>query len=100
MLTVSFPVQEGNAALNNGQLPKILQNFIEQYKPEAAYFSTNDDGERASIMVFDLKDPSEMPKISEPLFQGLNARVTFKPVMNAEDLKKGISSLERAAAMN
>jgi hypothetical protein len=45
-------------------------------------------------MVFDLKDPSEIPAIAEPFFLNLNAKVEFSPVMNAEDLKKGLESLQ------
>ncbi|MGH7661682.1 MAG: hypothetical protein ACRENA_12315 [Vulcanimicrobiaceae bacterium] len=98
MMTVTIPHEPGNAALKSGKLQQIIQNFVQQYKPEAAYFSTNPDGERGGIMVFDLQDSSEMPKISEPLFQELGARITFKPCMNLEDLKKGLSSLELAGA--
>ena len=98
MMTVSFPTETFNDAVKNGTMQRILQNFVQEYKPEATYFSTNADGERGSIMVFDLKDSSEMPKIAEPLFQELNARITFKPCMNLEDLRKGLSSLEPAAA--
>jgi hypothetical protein len=98
MMTVSFPTDQMNDSIKGGTMQRILQNFIEQYKPEACYFSTNAEGERGSIMVFDLKDSSEMPKIAEPLFQELNARVTFKPCMNLEDLRKGLSALEHATA--
>jgi hypothetical protein len=98
MMTVSIPNEQGNAARKSGKLQQIIQNFVEEFKPEAAYFATNPDGERGGIMVFDLKDTSEMPKIAEPLFQELNARITFKPCMNLEDLRKGISSLEPATA--
>lgn len=96
MMTVTIPNEQGSAALKSGRLPQIIQNFVQEYKPEAAYFATNQDGERSGIMVFDLTDVSEIPKIGEPLFQELSARITFKPCMNLEDLKKGLSSLELA----
>jgi hypothetical protein len=44
-------------------------------------------------MVFDLKDPSDIPSIAEPLFQSMNAKITLTPVMNAEDLMKGLEKL-------
>lgn len=47
-------------------------------------------------MVFDLKDPSQIPVISEMFFFGLHAHIDYKPVMNAEDLRKGLSSIDRA----
>jgi len=44
--------------------------------------------------VFDLKDPSQLPPISEPLFSKLNAKIQLFPVMNQEDLQKGLQQLE------
>jgi len=48
------------------------------------------------MMFFDMKDASEIPGIAEPLFAGLNARVQLLPVMNAEDLKRGVDSARQA----
>jgi hypothetical protein len=41
-----------------------------------------------------LKDPSEIPAICEPFFMNMNAKVEMSPVMNADDLKKGLDSLQ------
>jgi len=46
-------------------------------------------------MVFDMQDSSLMPVISEPFFQNLGAQVTYTPVMNYEDVQKGLSQLGR-----
>jgi hypothetical protein len=40
-----------------------------------------------------MKDTSEIPRIVEKLFQSGNAAVEVLPVMNAEDLKKGLAAL-------
>jgi hypothetical protein len=45
---------------------------------------------------FDMKDASEIPAIAEPLFAGLNARIQLLPVMNADDLKRGLDSARQA----
>ena len=89
MMKVTIPVEAGNKGISEGLLPKIVMGTIERVKPECSYFTTN-HGERCAIMVFDLKDPSDIPSIAEPFFNGLHARVEFAPVMTPEDLKKGL----------
>jgi hypothetical protein len=42
-------------------------------------------------MIGDFKDVSDIPAIAEPLFMALDAAVEFIPVMNAEELKTGLS---------
>ena len=86
-------VTTGNKAVTDGTLAKLIQSTMERLKPEATYFFTV-DGNRSCFMVFDLKDPSEIPAIAEPLFQSLNARIEFAPVMNAEDLQKGLQAVQ------
>jgi hypothetical protein len=90
MIRLTIPVEAGNRAFRDGSLPKTMMELIERLKPEAAYFFP-DRGVRTALMVVDLKDPSDIPAIAEPLFESLNAAVEFLPVMNAEDLKKGIA---------
>jgi hypothetical protein len=68
---------------------------MERLKPEAAYFFP-DGGVRTCIMIVDLKDVTDMPGVAEPLFMKLNAKVEFLPVMNAEELKRGLSKVMQA----
>jgi len=91
MLKITVPVEAGNAAVEDGSLPKIIQGAIARLKPEAAYFFA-EGGERSMLFVFDMADASHIPQIAEPLFTGLNAAVSLIPVMNAEDLQKGLSA--------
>lgn len=92
MIKVTVPVEAGNKALQEGTLPKVISDALERLRPEAAYFLP-DRGIRSAIMVIDIKDPSEIPSIAEPFFTQLNAAVEFTPVMNAEDLKKGLERI-------
>ena len=93
MMRVTIPVDHGNKAIKDGSLPKIIQSLLQDVKPEAAYFTTL-DGLRTGFMVFDLKDSTDIPRITEPLFQGFNATVQFVPVMNADDLKTGLNKID------
>ena len=61
-------------------------------EPEAAYFGP-DGGVRTCFFVFDLAHPSQIPPISERFFQAANARVEMFPVMNQEELQRGLSQL-------
>jgi len=86
-------VMASNKAIMDGSLSKLMQTTMEKLKPEASYFTTI-DGCRACFIVFDLKDPSDIPSIAEPFFLNLNAKVEFSPVMDADDLKKGLEMLQ------
>jgi len=44
------------------------------------------------MLFFDMRDASDIPAIVEPLFMGLNALVEILPVMNGDDLKKGLAA--------
>jgi hypothetical protein len=90
MLKVTIPVEAGNKAIKDGTLPKTLQATMEQLKPEAAYFFP-ENGVRTALYFFNLQDVSQIPVIAEPLFMGMNAALTMIPVMNAEDLQKGLT---------
>ena len=93
MIKVTVPVEAGNKAFRDGTLQKTILGMLEQLKPEAAYFFP-ERGVRTSICFVDLKDPSDIPAIAEPLFERLNAAVEFQTVMNADDLKKGFGKIQ------
>ena len=91
MLTIKMPVGPSNRAVQDGSLGKIIEATMADLKPESAYFYPQ-DGKRAAIFVFDMKNSEDTARIAERFFFGLDAEVSFTPVMNAEDLKKGLSS--------
>ncbi len=89
MLRVMMDTAAANKAAQDGTMQKTLQRLFDDLKPEAAYFTTQ-DGQRGGYFFFDMKDPSEMPVIAEPLFAALGARLTWQPVMSREDLMAGL----------
>jgi len=91
LMKVQLPTEGGNRAIKDGTLPNVIRKTLETVQAEAAYFTTM-DGHRTMIAVFDMKATSDMPKIAEPLFMGLNASVEFMPCMNADELKAGLSA--------
>jgi hypothetical protein len=89
LLKVTIPVAKGSQAVADGSLQRILGEVLGALKPEAAYFCTL-EGKRSALIVFDLADVSQIPAIAEPLFQTLDASVEFEPVMNQDDLMRGL----------
>jgi len=96
LLRVSIPVEAGNAAAKDGSLGSTIERILADLKPEASYFYADDDGHRAGSIVFDMKDPSQIPAVAEPWFLALNAKVSLRPIMNPQDLAKAGPSIGAA----
>ena len=92
MMKVRMDTEAGSRAIQDGSMASLLQETLGKLQPEAAYFGP-DDGMRTAFIVFDLKDPSQLPSITEPLFGQLRAKVEMFPVMNQEDVQKGLQQL-------
>ena len=87
--------EAGNRTIKDGSLPKILEGAVARLKAEAAYFVA-EDGVRTAMIFFDIHDSSDIPAIVEPLFMGIDAEVELLPVMNADDLRKGLKNAMEA----
>jgi hypothetical protein len=94
LVKVAIPVEAGNAAAKKDGF-KVIQTILEQQKPEAAYFIA-EGGRRTGILVIDMKDPSDLPRIAEPWFLALNASIEATPAMIPEDLAKAAPAIEQA----
>ncbi|MFH9012671.1 hypothetical protein ACH4C6_14935 [Streptomyces sp. NPDC017943] len=94
LLKACMDTEKANEAIRNGTMGKLLQESLELIKPEAAYF-TSENGRRTAFMVFDMQDSAQMPVLSEPFFLNLGAEITYTPVMNVEDVQRGLSQLGR-----
>ena len=96
MMRFTIPVEAGNEAIRSGAIGGPFQKIVEGLKPEAAYFVAGETGERGGFIVFDMQDTSQIPAVAEPFFLAYNAKVTFFPVMNADDLAKAQPAIEKA----
>ena len=93
MLRFTIPVERGNVAAKDGSLGSAIEVLLAARQPEAAYFHI-EDGQRAGTVVFEVADVAELPQIAEPLFSGLNAAVSFQPVLTLDDLRRGLDALQ------
>jgi hypothetical protein len=90
MLKFTLPVEKGNEAFHDGSLAKTVETIMNKLKPEAAYFAPL-EGKRGGMIFFNLTEPSQIVEVVEPLFLDLHAETQLVPVMNGEDLRKGLT---------
>jgi len=90
MLKFTIPVEKGNQAARDGTLVQAIDALIEQTQPEAAYF-TLDQGKRAGMIFFEVSDQARLPEFHEALFAKLDAAIETVPVLNQDDLRRGIN---------
>jgi hypothetical protein len=96
LMKVQIPTEAGNAAIKDGSLPEIVGKALETLKAEAAYF-TSEEGNRTALIFFDMAESSDIPPAAEPFFMGLGAKITFAPVMNADEMRAGVGKAMGAA---
>jgi len=94
MLKFTLPVESSNAKITDGSLGQTMESILSKLKPEAAYF-TPLEGKRGGMIFFDMTDPSQIVESVEPFFLSLNATTELVPVMNAEDLRRGLAKVAR-----
>jgi len=94
LMRVQMEVGAANRAIADGSWEKVMGTAMENLQPEAVYFTAM-EGKRTGFIVFDLKDPSDMPSIAEPFFMSVDAAIDIAPVMTVDDVRKG---LEKASA--
>jgi hypothetical protein len=97
LLKAVLDTEAANEVFRSGAASEALDRIQEALQPEALYGFV-EDGQRAFFAVFDLADPSQIPVISEPLFQRANVKITLTPCMTLEDVKKGVEEAARRMA--
>lgn len=93
MLKATLDTEKANEVVRSGKMPEVMKEITERLRPEAAYFGPI-GGRRTCLLVLDLQDSSQIPSTGEPFFSRMNAEVEMTPVMNADDLRKGLSELD------
>jgi hypothetical protein len=93
MLKFKIPIDKGNEAVKKGSAAKTMESIMSKLKPEAAYFTTI-DGLRGGMLFFEMSDASQIVQAIEPFFLNLNATTELVPVMNGDDLRKGLAQLK------
>ncbi|MFG3247643.1 hypothetical protein [Streptomyces sp. NPDC048187] len=92
LLKATLDTETSNELVRSGRMPDAMREMLDDIKPEAAYFGVL-GGRRTALLVFDMQDNSDMPRIGEPFFVELKAEVEVCPIMNGEDLAKGLAGL-------
>jgi hypothetical protein len=92
MLKAQLDTAAATKSIQSGRMPPLMQSMMEQLKPEAAYFGP-EGGHRTAFIIFQMDDPSQLPAITEPLFSEFGAHVQIFPVMDRDDLERGLSAL-------
>jgi hypothetical protein len=95
LMKIQMDTEAASEAIRNGTMQTTLQSAMEQLSPEAAYF-TAQDGLRTAYIIFDLREPSQIPTIAEPIFMPLKAKIDLSPVMNLDDVQAGIEEFKKS----
>lgn len=93
LMNVRIPHEPFNTLVREGKAGNIIQNIIDQLKPESIYF-TEQSGTRGAVAIVNIDDPAQIPSFSEPFFLNFNADCEFRIAMTPEDLgKAGLNDL-------
>jgi hypothetical protein len=93
LMKISMPNEPFNTYLKNGTAGQVMQQILDDIKPEAAYFMEM-RGRRGGILIVNMDDTSQIPHLAEAWFVKLDAQVELHPVMLPEDLAKaGLTEL-------
>lgn len=93
MVKFWIPGSEGNELVKTGKIGESFHSLTEDFKPEAAYFFP-EEGVRSGFMILNADDSSDLVRVAESFWFGLRAEISVTPVMNGDDLGKGLAGIE------
>jgi hypothetical protein len=91
LIRAKMPTEDGNKVVQDSDFLKKLEDYINKVKSEASYFMPI-EGLRAGAFIVNLESNDQVPAVVEPLFQWWGANVDVIPVMNFDDLKRGLQN--------
>jgi hypothetical protein len=91
LIRVRTPTESGNKVVSDPNFLTKLEEYLNKVKPEAAYFMPI-EGQRAGAFIVNIESNEQVPAIVEPLFQWWGSNIDVVPVMNFEELKKGLQN--------
>ena len=94
IVDASFPHEPFNTYVRQGIAGQKIGEALGAIRPEVVYMTDNGVG-RGALMVVDLADASEVPRITEPLMLAFNATVKYRIAIAPEEL--AAAGLERYA---
>ena len=94
MLKAIVDTDAGNEVFRRGGVVEAVDRIQHVLQPEA-FYEFVENGQRTVFAVFDMADPSQIPVITEPLFNLAKAKITLTPGMTLEDIKKGVEEATR-----
>ncbi len=89
VLKATVDTEKSGRVLKEGRMQEVLGTVLERLQPEAAYFY-GEQGRRNMFFVFHMEESSQLPSITERLFSEAGAEVYITPVMNQDDLQRGL----------
>jgi hypothetical protein len=90
VIRARIPTESGNKLVQDPNFITKLEEYINRIKPEASYFMPV-EGQRSMAFIVNIERNDQLPSTVEQLFQW-GANVDVIPVMNFDDLKKGLQN--------
>jgi hypothetical protein len=91
LIRARAPAEPGNKMIQDPNFLTKLEEYINKVKPEASYFMPI-EGQRAGAFIVNADSNEQIPAMVEPLFQWWGANVDVIPVMNFDELKRGLEN--------
>jgi len=94
IVQLTIPNEPFNTYVREGVAGAKMGRVMEETKPVSAYFTATPGGTRGGVLVYEMKDGSDIPALAEPWFLQFNATMTITPAMTPEELgKAGLDAL-------